>query len=314
MKNTTPQEAENYPVGTLVAGRYEVQQLLGWGSAGTVLKVKDIALNGEIVALKVLSKQSAQDETTCARLRREVILARKLTHPNIVKVFDTGKTEQGDPFVSMEFVDGITLHQAIEMGHLSREEALEHLQGIVDGLSSAHEHNIIHRDIKPANVMITKEGIAKIADFGTAYSSDSNEKLTMPDELVGTPLFVAPEIITKGRADMRSDVYSLGALAYTMIEGEPPLFHPNWTVLAHMHVSMPPPHLDPSKAPAWYDQMVQRCMAKDPSTRFQSATELQSFLERCIGRDRASPSRTGLLIAIVALAALGTVAISRFIF
>jgi serine/threonine protein kinase len=280
MKNILPEEAKHYQVGTVISGRYRVVEVLGWGAVGYVLKVADMFLNEQICALKILLKRSQQDQTTMARFRREVIIARTLGHAHIVRVFDIGVTEEGDPFVSMECIEGMTLHKMIAMGSIDTSQRFAFLRDIADGLAYAHRKGIIHRDLKPSNIMVDSAGKAKITDFGTAIGAFSQERLTRPDELIGSPLYISPEAIKTGTIDGRSDIYAFGVLAFTIFEEEPPFFHPNWAALAHLHVSAPIPTIKSTHCPQWCIEMITRCMAKDPDDRYQSFSEILELFAR----------------------------------
>lgn len=280
MRNVQPEEAARYQPGCTVSGRYRVLEPLGWGAAGYVLKVADTFLNDQPCALKILLKRAQQDETTMARFRREVTIARSLGHPNIVRVFDIGRTDVGDPFVSMECVEGMTLHKVIAMGSIETSQAFTYLRGIAEGLAYAHRAGIIHRDLKPSNIMVDTSGTPKVTDFGTAKASFSEERLTRPDELIGSPLYISPEAIKTGEIDQRSDIYAFGAIAFTIFEDAPPFFHPNWAALAHMHVSAPIPSMTNERCPLWCRDMITRCLHKDPNERFQSFDEILSSMNR----------------------------------
>jgi serine/threonine protein kinase len=289
MKERAPREISKYPVDTLIVDRYRVVETLGWGSMGFVLKATDTLLNDEVVALKVLFARNADDATNLARFRREVILARRIGHDNVVRVFDIGRTGEGDYFISMEFIQGVTLQKVLSKAALSFDAALPCIRGIAEGLLCAHQHSIIHRDLKPTNIMIDQDGTPKIADFGTARPFFSEEKLTQADEIIGTPLFIAPEIIRGKQADVRTDIYALGAIAYTAVEATPPFYSPNWSVLANMHVNAPIPECKADGVPHWYSEMIELCLAKEPEDRFQSAEELIRFIDNHTKRRRSFP-------------------------
>jgi serine/threonine protein kinase len=303
MREKAPAELANYKVGSTIANRYEILEVLGWGGMGFVVKVRDTVLNGEAIALKVLYARHAKDDITLARFRREVILARKISHDNVVRMFDIGVTDSGDFFISMEFVEGITLQKMLMQGPLSSEVAIACVQRIAQGLQCAHDHGIMHRDLKPTNIIVQPNGDPKIADFGTARAIFSQEQLTQADELVGTPLYISPEAIRTGSADARSDIYALGLIAFAMVEGHPPFYSPNWAVLANQHLSAEVPSFTKGHIPGWYRELVERCLEKNPDERFQSAQEISDFIERSVSSGGES-SRTRLAPAIAAGVAL----------
>jgi serine/threonine-protein kinase len=308
MREKTPIELANYKVGSTISNRYEILEVLGWGGMGFVVKVRDTVLNGEVVALKVLYARHAKDDITLARFRREVILARKISHDNVVRMFDIGFTDSGDFFISMEFVEGVTLEKMLMQGPLSIEIAIACVQQIAQGLQCAHSHGILHRDLKSTNIIIQTDGSPKIADFGTARAIFSQEQLTQADELVGTPLYISPEAIRTGSADTRSDIYALGLMAFAMVEGHPPFYSPNWAVLANQHLSAPVPPFQRAQTPLWYRELIERCLEKAPSDRFQTAQEVSSFIDRqTIGNDdKQCKWQIPLLAASVAVC-IGTV-------
>jgi serine/threonine protein kinase len=280
MREKTPSELANYKVGSIISNRYEILEVLGWGGMGFVVKVRDTVLNGEIIALKVLYARHAKDDTTLARFRREVILARKVSHHYVVRMFDMGFTDTGDFFISMEFVEGITLQKMLMQGPLAAGAAIDCVRRIAEGLQCAHSYGILHRDLKPTNILIQPDGSPKIADFGTARAIFSQEQLTQADELVGTPLYISPEAIRTGSADTRSDIYALGLMAFAMVERYPPFNSPNWAVLANQHLSAEVPLFTRADVPRWYRELVEQCLEKRPEDRFQSAEEVCNFISR----------------------------------
>ena len=224
----------NVSPGDLIAGRYELHERLGAGGMGMVFRATDRELDGEVVAIKLLLPHLAQDENVFRRFRNEVLVARSLTHPNIVRTHDIGKTAQNYSYISMEFVDGVSLrdrlHAAVEengrggkvLPPLAFEEALSFLYQIICGVSYAHGRGVIHRDLKPANVMISKTNEVKLADFGTARMVGADTRLTQTGQVIGTPDYMSPEQIRGEELDTSCDIYALGILAYELVSGKRP--------------------------------------------------------------------------------------------
>jgi serine/threonine-protein kinase len=208
--------------GTLVGGRYEVRSRLGGGGMGAVYLARDNRLPRE-VALKVLLPQLQADEHVLARFKREAEAVARLNHANIVQVYDADDEPGVGYFIAMELVPGKSLSELIrEQGRLNLDRAREIASGILAALSFAHRHGVVHRDLKPANVLMTREGVPKVADFGLAQLRGPSE-LSMTGYGLGTPYYMAPEQRRDAKsADHRADVYSFGATLYEMVTGEVP--------------------------------------------------------------------------------------------
>jgi len=209
--------AKNSPtheVGDLINLRYEIECVLGCGGMSSVYKVKDQNLDGQLIALKLLDPVLLRDVTNIERFKREAIIARKLDHPNIVRVYDFDVTESGEYFITMEYVEGSTLSERLRntANPLTISQLTGVLYEIASALENAHKHGVIHRDLKPANVLLTKEGKVKIADFGLCRASCFDQALSSSGECLGTPAYMSPEQIRGGDIDGRSDIYSLEML------------------------------------------------------------------------------------------------------
>ncbi|MBP9838498.1 MAG: serine/threonine protein kinase, partial [Proteobacteria bacterium] len=220
----------NFDEGVIIATRYQLCERLGAGGMGMVFRAVDRDLEGEIVALKLLLPHLALDENVFRRFRNEVLVARSLTHPNIVRTHDIGRAEGGYSYISMEFVDGFSLKDKInevsatEKKIFDFEDALKVLYQIVNGVCYAHGKGIIHRDLKPANVLLNKRGEVKLADFGTARMVGMDTSITQTGQVIGTPDYMSPEQIRGENLDTSCDIYSLGILAYELVTGNRP-FH-----------------------------------------------------------------------------------------
>ncbi len=280
---------EQHPlVGTLFAGRYRIEALLGSGGVGEVFLGWHEVLQRHI-AIKLIHASLQVDPKVLARFRREARAASTIAHPGIPHIHDFGHSDSGRPYLVMDHVEGSTLAQALrEQGPLPVPRAVDLLAQIAGTVAAAHDAGVVHRDLKPDNVMLTPaEGggeQVKILDFGLAkvLSSDTAE-LTTKGSFHGTPEYLSPEIIDGGEVDHRTDIYSLGALAYEMLTGEVPFPGSLIQVLkAHLTRVPPPPSAAASRddIPGALDELVLRCLAKDPQQRCQSAAEVLEGLTR----------------------------------
>lgn len=193
----------HFEPGAVIAGRYVVQGKLGLGGMGLVLKVIDRDLNDELVALKLLHAHLYEDETVFRRFRNELLVARSLSHPNIVRLHDIGRAPEGFSYISMEFVDGVSLREVVNSAvddhgnpcGLAFEKAMGIFLQMLSGVAYAHAKDVIHRDLKPANVLMSKSGEVKLADFGTARILGMDTSLTQTGQSLGTPDYMSPEQI-----------------------------------------------------------------------------------------------------------------------
>ena len=290
----TPSEASAEKPGEIIAARYQVLKLLGAGGMGEVLLVSDLALEGEKVALKRLFPNVASNPRQVARFRNEVLLARKLSHPNIVRIYDFGKTDSGQFFISMEYVEGRSLHAEIydrPSGPLSISEIASILIPICHALHYSHAMKVIHRDLKPDNILITPDGQVKLTDFGIARSLEVDKGLTATNEVVGTAYYMSPEHFRGSQIDGRSDIYSLGILAYEMATRERPFSSDSPMALAAMHFAEALPRMSKTnpKIPGWFQDFVDTCCEKEPSKRFQSMHEVAELLIDCAPKGSGPP-------------------------
>lgn len=289
--------AKDPPVdsGEIIAGRYKVLKTLGSGGMGEVLLVSDLALEGELVALKRLYAQVASNPRLVARFRNEVLLARKLSHPNIVRIYDFGQTGPTDYYISMEYVEGQSLYDVVYEGPqiLSIGQIASLLVPICSALSYSHSRQVVHRDLKPDNILITKDGQIKITDFGIARSLEENKGLTATNEVVGTAYYMSPEQFRGSGVDGRSDIYSLGIMAYEMATRERPFNNDNALAIAALHFSEELPRMNKinPNVPGWFQDFVDTCCEKDPANRFQNMQEVaEILLECCPKEDRPQSS------------------------
>lgn len=276
--------------GTIIASRYEVMEPLGSGAMGAVLKVIDRTLDNEVIALKLLYPHHVHDDVTFGRFRNEVLVARQLTHPNIVRIHDFGRAENGYCFISMEYVRGHSLRWRIytrDQDPLTLQEMVYFLREICKGLSHAHGKGIIHRDLKPDNVLLSDKGELKITDFGLARTLNVSKGFTETGNAVGTPAYMSPEQISGEAVDARSDIYSLGLIAYEMAVGIRAFSADNWYDLANKHLLNPLPRFasEHGGIPQWYEEFAQVCAAKKKEDRFQDATAALEVLSEHLAEE-----------------------------
>ena len=272
--------------GSRLAGRYDVLAVLGRGGMGRVYKAHDRDL-GETVAIKTVLRPADGGSGDEARLFREVQICRRISHPNVVRVYDLGRFP-GGVFVTMEHLEGRTLAQVIEEeSPLPFERIRGILAEVAAGLDEAHALGVVHRDLKPANVMVTATRV-KILDFGIACMQGVDARLTQAGFVMGSPMYMSPDQLRGRELDGRSDLYSLGILAYTMIAGREPFDLNDATVLAMKQLAETHPDVRtfrPETPLAWVD-FLDGLLAKEPEDRFQSAREVLDVLGTLPGPPR----------------------------
>ncbi len=264
--------------GAVIADRYEIVREIGLGGMGRIYQALDRDLD-EQVALKVL-RISDGDQSPMERFLREVKMARKISHPNVVKVYDLG-TWKEHKYITMEYIDGINLEQWVRLrAKLDLEAALELTVDIAGGIASAHALGIIHRDVKPQNILLQDGVVPKILDFGIARSSGGVE-LTTAGFVMGSPKYMSPEQVQALPLDLRSDIYSLGVLMYFIFTGREPFVGDTPAVIAHKHIGehpRPPRELNP-EIPEWLERVILRAMSKDRDERHASMHDLIAALK-----------------------------------
>ncbi len=263
--------------GQVLAGRYRVQRLLGKGGMGAVYLADDEVLH-ELVALKVISSAFATDENALiARFRREATSARRVSSPQVIRIHDLGEARPGLLYLSMEYFAGRTLTELIaQRGVVPLKDVEDILQQIGTGLEAAHEAGVIHRDLKPSNVLIGERGAVKLIDFGLATTL-VGENLTATGAILGTPHYMAPEQVRGKPVDVRTDVYSFGALAYHLVTGRPPFSGDNAISIgfAHCTETADAPKTLRKDCPQKLSDAIMAALAKAPADRPSSA---RSFL------------------------------------
>jgi TolB-like protein/Tfp pilus assembly protein PilF/predicted Ser/Thr protein kinase len=267
-------------------GAFEIVALLGAGGMGEVYRARDTRLDRE-VALKVLPAATLGDETARARLLREARLASKINHPHVCTIHEVGEAD-GRVFIAMELIEGEPLSALAGAGALPAEQVLRYGLQVADALAHAHERGIIHRDLKSANVVITREGRAKVLDFGLAKqvpgeewataTTASNDMFTAPGMVAGTLTYMAPEQLRGLPADARSDIWALGIVLYEMAAGTRPFQGRTGFEVSSAILGQAPPPLPPA-VPAPLAAVIERCLAKEPAQRYQRAGEVRAALE-----------------------------------
>jgi len=271
-------------------GRYRLVAELGRGAMGVVYRAEDPLLN-RTVAIKtviLMDEPEARAEYE-ARFFQEARAAGGLNHANLITIHDIGR--EGDiAYMAMELLEGTGLRELMARGRLPLPFALEVVAQVADGLAFAHKHGVVHRDIKPANIMIVRDRIAKIMDFGIARVRASDVR-TQTGALLGSPRYMSPEQVTGRPADRRSDIFSLGVMLHELAAGEPPFTAPTVTQLMHQIATAeprPPSATNPS-VPAMLDLIVARALQKQPAARYQSAADLAADLRSCLAGLTGSP-------------------------
>lgn len=265
--------------------RYRIVKRLGEGGMGTVFLAEQIAVGNRPVALKVLLRKLLDDPEFLLRFRNEAASAGRIRHPNVVTIYESGQTDDGTPFIAMEYLEGETLYQALQKrGAIPLGECVDILQQAARGLNAAHKLGIVHRDLKPENIFLLRseegEPLVKVVDFGIAKLLDTSSHRTLTGMVLGTPAYMSAEHAAGMRGDeldARSDVYSLGVVTYEMLTGRVP-FHSE-TPLGYIrkHVSEPPPSLRAVRAdlhvPPQLEKVIMKALEKDRDKRYASTLE-----------------------------------------
>jgi serine/threonine-protein kinase len=274
--------AQGPKVGGAFAGRYDVLSVLGRGGMGSVYQVLDRELDEE-VALKVLTPESFAEGTQAVQtLKQEIRLARKITHPNVVRTHDLGEAD-GIRFLTMEYVPGTTLRELLDRrGALALSPGLQIAKQLCRGLAAVHEAGIIHRDIKPQNIMVLPNGVVKLMDFGIARSAEGTDHAALDGLTVGTPFYMSPEQALGRELDARSDLYTVGVVLFELFTGQRPFPGTDAASIMHKHVSAEPPRPSSLRPdlPDYLERVVLACLAKRPERRPASATDLYGALTR----------------------------------
>ena len=277
-----------------IANRYQILSLIGQGAMADVYRAKDKILD-RVVAIKVLRSKLSEDPMVLVRFQREASAASRLSHPNVVDIYDVGEYE-GMHYIVMEYIRGRTLKQLImQRGALNFKEALDIMKQLVSAVVAAHQKNIIHRDIKPQNVLIKDDGTIKITDFGIAVASDSVQ-LTLNNAVMGSAHYLAPETAQGKEPTEQVDIYSLGIVFYELLTGTVPFKGQTPTEIAiqHLRVSMPYVRDFNPGIPQSVENIILKATAKDPEERYAHASDMLYDIEHCRDRDQRGIERLKL--------------------
>ncbi|MCP3819333.1 protein kinase [Streptomyces sp. A3M-1-3] len=300
-----------YAGGSVAGGRYQLRDLLGEGGMASVYLAYDSALDRQ-VAIKTLHTELGREQSFRERFRREAQAVAKLSHTNIVSVFDTGEdtlTESGSaagsgslmPYIVMEYVEGQPLGSVLQAdirqyGAMPADKALKVTGDVLAALETSHEMGLVHRDIKPGNVMMTKRGVVKVMDFGIARAMQSGvTSMTQTGMVVGTPQYLSPEQALGRGVDARSDLYSVGIMLFQLLTGRLPFDADSPLAIAYAHVQeepVAPSTVNRSVTPAM-DALVARALRKNPNERFPTAAAMRDECARI-----ASAGRTGAPVIV----------------
>ncbi len=267
--------------GQMLGGRYRLGEQIGAGGMARVYRAEDTRLD-RTVAVKILSAQFADDPSFVDRFRREAQTAAKLNHPNVVGVYDNG-AEDGTNYIVMEFVEGRTLAEFLSGGgRLSPTKSVEVAESVCTALEYAHQRGVVHRDIKPGNIMVTRDGLVKVMDFGIARLTTTAETVAQTAAVLGTAAYLSPEQAQGQSVDGRSDIYSLGCVLFELLSGRAPFSGDSAMAVAMKHIHDAPPvpsKLNPEITPQM-DAVVMKALAKNRDNRYQTAEEFREDLER----------------------------------
>ncbi|WEG15667.1 Stk1 family PASTA domain-containing Ser/Thr kinase [Alkalihalophilus pseudofirmus] len=273
-------------IGTRIAGRYQILEVIGGGGMANVYKALDVILDRH-VAVKVLQPQFSEDEQFIKRFRREAQAATSLNHPNVVNIFDVG--EEGNTYyIVMEYVEGFTLKELIQSeGPLPVEKVLDLLKQMMAAISHAHANQIIHRDIKPHNILVSKDGVAKVTDFGIARAI-SSATITHTNSVMGSVHYLSPEQARGGHVTYRSDIYSMGIVLFEMVTGTLPFKGDTAVSIAikHLQNEVPSAKSIVPGLPQSIENVIRRSTIKDPLKRYASIHDMEEDVETVLNPDR----------------------------
>ena len=277
-------------IGKLIANRYLVGEVLGAGGLCTVYRGEDLRRTRD-VAIKVLPADKAQAKEFAARFGREVTTSKRIAHPNVPAVTDSGELPDGGLFLVMELLHGTLLSNALADGRMAPAHALVIARQMLVGLGRAHELGVVHRDVKPDNVMVIKvSGLdtVKLFDFGIASNDRAAIQLTVPGTAFGTPEYIAPEQAMGQKVDLRADLYGVGGVLFEMLTGRLPFEAKDDIGYLRAHIKERPPRPSAMAPPdagisAAVDALVLRALEKDPDKRFASADEMIAAIDRAAG-------------------------------
>lgn len=258
-------------------GEYEVLERVGEGGMATVYRGRS-RREGRVAAIKVIRQEFQRDTEFIARFQREIEISRKLRHPGVVEVYDSGE-QSGMLYMAVEWLPGPTLEEMLQAGPLPMSVFARIAPALAQALQYAHDRELMHRDIKPGNIMLTKDGTPKILDFGLAVQ-EGQSRFTALGFSMGTPSHMAPEVLMSGVCSFLSDQYALGVVFYQMLTGKCPFVAKNPVELGMLHLNKPVPSLQKQRVEigARLEQIVLRMLEKEPSRRFPDLHQVAAAL------------------------------------
>ncbi|MBX9951687.1 MAG: protein kinase [Candidatus Obscuribacterales bacterium] len=291
-------------IGTVLAGNYEILEVLGQGGMGVVYRGKH-SLMERIVAIKMLLSQLISDTNSVKRFQQESKAAARLKHPHIIDVYDFGISPAGQPYIVMEFLEGTPLSDLIKKeGQIGVERSIKLISQACDALDHAHKQGVVHRDLKPSNIVLTQydeeKDYVKVVDFGVAKlievgNNNEGQRLTQAGEVCGSPVYMSPEQCMGQDLDARSDIYSMGIVLYETLTGKLPILGKTMVDTMSKHISEPPVPFNEARPdlyiPERLEWVVLKAMAKDPAQRHQTMEEFKLDLDLAIPR----PGRSTVL-------------------
>ncbi|MBN2723412.1 MAG: protein kinase [Deltaproteobacteria bacterium] len=278
-------------IGRKIADKFRIIDFIGQGGMGSVYLAEHETLPRRF-AIKILKSEYMENEQFVERFRREAIAASRVVHPNIVYITDFGRLNEGNYYIVMEYLEGEGLDTLLDsQGKLPLSRAVPIIMQVADGLNHAHRMGVVHRDIKAENVLLTtergKRDVVKLLDFGIAsllLPNFSSTRITAHGQVFGTPEYMSPEQASAKPLDGRSDIYSLGVLAFELVTGMPPFWDEDPTEILQSHLNDEPPapseKMPDQKIPKLFDAIVLKCLAKDPSQRYANASDVRNELLR----------------------------------
>ncbi len=307
---------------TLHYGRYQVLGELGRGAMGVVYQAHDPQID-RVIALKVLRQDRVTSDDLVQRFLKEAKAIGRLSHPNIVTVYDVGQ-DHDTIFIAMEFLEGLPLNEVIKSKSLSLDEIVLLGAQVADAVDYAHNKGIVHRDIKSTNIILTPDGQTKITDFGIAHIEDpSAPQQTQAGEILGTPVYMSPEQVMSKPVDGRSDLYSLGVILYELTTGQRPFGGDNLASIFRAITQddpIGPSSIAPS-IPQALSELIVKSLGKEPSERFQTGKIMADALRTCLDSKRPGPQprqkpdkkgHKSLIISLIVLLAIGSVSLIYF--
>lgn len=300
-------------------GRYEIIEELGKGSMGVVYRAYDPQIDRQ-VALKVLREDRVTSEAFVQRFLKEAKAIGRLSHPNIVTVYDVGQ-DHGTIYIAMELLEGVPLNKKIQEKTLTLSEIVHIGIQMAETLGYAHQKGIVHRDVKPSNILLQSNGQIKITDFGIAHIEDPSSAVqTQAGEILGTPAYMSPEQVLSQPVDGRSDLFSVGIILYELSTGKRPFGGENIAAIFHSitHYHPPEPSQVNPNIPKKLSQTIMRCLKKEPGERFETGQALARALSEAIEEKKEIPrkveKRSALLLPLILFVVLGIGGVSYFFF